>query len=68
MKRLLRGGRVVDLANGIDGVRDILIEGEWIARVAANLPVDGATVVEVFSGLVVCLGFIDMHVHLCEPG
>ena len=68
MKRLLKGGRVIDPANGIDGVRDILIDGERIARVAANLPADGATVVEVPNGLVVCPGFIDMHVHLREPG
>src|SRR5215510_3096998 len=68
MKRLLKGARVVDPANGIDGVRDILIEGERIARVASNLPADGATVVEVPDGLVICPGFIDMHVHLREPG
>jgi dihydroorotase len=68
MKRLLKGGRVVDPANGIDGARDILIDGERIARVAANLPADGATVVEIPDGLVVCPGFIDMHVHLREPG
>ena len=68
MKRLLKGGRVVDPANGIDGARDILIEGERIARVASNLPADGATVVEIPDGLVICPGFIDMHVHLREPG
>src|SRR5262245_4207866 len=68
MKTLLKGGRVIDPVNGIDGVRDILIEGERIARVASNLPADGATVVEVPDGLVVCPGFIDMHVHLREPG
>jgi dihydroorotase len=68
MKRLLKGGRVVDPANGIDGVRDILIEGERIARIGANLPVDDADVVEIPEGLVVCPGFIDMHVHLREPG
>ena len=68
MMRLLKGGRVVDPANGIDGARDILIDGERIARVAANLPSDGATVVEIPDGLVVCPGFIDMHVHLREPG
>ena len=33
MKRLLKGGRVVDPANGIDGVRDVLIDGDRIARV-----------------------------------
>ncbi|PYR68186.1 MAG: dihydroorotase [Acidobacteria bacterium] len=68
MKRLLKGGRVVDPANGIDGVRDILIDGERIARVDLNLPVDEATVVEIADGLVICPGFIDMHVHLREPG
>jgi dihydroorotase len=68
MKRLLKGGRVVDPVNGIDGVRDILIDGERIARVASNLPADGATVVEIPDGLVICPGFIDMHVHLREPG
>jgi dihydroorotase len=68
MKRLLKGGRVVDPANGIDGVRDVLIDGDRIARVGTDLPVDGATVVDIPAGLVICPGFIDMHVHLREPG
>jgi dihydroorotase len=68
MKKLLKGGRVIDPANGIDGVHDVLIDGDRIARVGRDLPVNGATVVEIPSGLVVCPGFIDMHVHLREPG
>ena len=68
MKRLLKGGRVVDPANGIDGTRDVLIDGDRIACVGIDLPVDGATVVEIPRGLVVCPGLIDMHVHLREPG
>jgi dihydroorotase len=68
MKRLLKGGRVIDPANGIDAVRDVLIDDDRIARVGADLPVDGATVVEIPDGLVICPGFIDMHVHLREPG
>jgi dihydroorotase len=68
MKKLLKGGRVVDPANGVDGVRDLLIDGERIARVGRDLPADGAEVVEIPSGLVVCPGLIDMHVHLREPG
>ena len=67
MRRLLRGGRVVDPMNGIDGVRDIAIEGDSIAAVGRDLPVDGATVVDLPPGLVVCPGLIDMHVHLREP-
>jgi dihydroorotase len=68
MKKLLKGGRVIDPANGIDGVHDVLIDGDRIARVGRDLPVNGATIVEVPSGFVVCPGFIDMHVHLREPG
>src|SRR5215471_7947157 len=68
-KRLLKGGRVVDPANGRDGAFDVLIDGDRIARVGRDLPVDaGTTVVEVPSGLVVCPGLVDMHVHLREPG
>ena len=40
MKRLLKGGRVVDPANGRDGVFDILIENDRIARVGRDLPPD----------------------------
>jgi dihydroorotase len=69
MKRLLRGGRVVDPANGRDGQFDVLIHGDRIARVGRGLPVDaGVTVTEITSGLVICPGLIDMHVHLREPG
>jgi dihydroorotase len=68
MKRLLKNGRVVDPANGRDGTFDILIDGERIARVDKDLPVDGAQVVEVPAGFVVTPGLFDMHVHLREPG
>ena len=68
MKKLLKGGRVVDPANGIDGAFDIRIADGVIARVGRDLPVEGATVVEIPAGLVVCPGLIDMHVHLREPG
>ena len=69
MKRLLKGGRLVDPANGRDGVFDVLIDGDRIAQIGRDLPADsGVTVVEVPSGLIVCPGLIDMHVHLREPG
>src|SRR5579864_2798210 len=67
--RLFKGGRVVDPANGRDGVFDLLIEDGRVARIGRNLPVQGGvTVVEIPKGLVLCPGFIDMHVHLREPG
>ena len=68
VKTLLKGGRVVDSANGRDGMFDVLIDGDRIAEVGANLTSDGAQVVMVPAGAVVCPGFIDMHVHLREPG
>jgi dihydroorotase len=69
MKRLLKGGRLVDPAGGRDGVFDVLIDGDRIARVGRDLAVEaGVTVVEIPEGMIVCPGLIDMHVHLREPG
>src|SRR6185436_18285242 len=67
--KLLKGGRVVDPANGRDGTFDVLIDQGRIARIGRDLPVEsGVTVVEIPSGLIVTPGLIDMHVHLREPG
>src|SRR5438093_4183622 len=69
MKRLLKGARVVDPANGRDGPFDVLIDGDRLARGGRDLTVDAdVTVIAVPSGLVICPGLIDMHVHLREPG
>ena len=68
MKKLLKGGRVIDPANGVDGALDVLIDGERIARVGRDLPAGGAEVIEVPRGMIVAPGLIDMHVHLREPG
>jgi dihydroorotase len=69
MKRLLRGGRLVDPVNGRDGAFDVLIDGDRIARVGRDLPVDAGTrVIDIPSGFIVCPGLFDMHVHLREPG
>jgi dihydroorotase len=69
MKRLLKGGRLVDPASGRDGMFDVLIDGARIARVGRDLPIDpDTTVVDIPAGFIVCPGLIDMHVHLREPG
>lgn len=71
MKRLLKGARVVDPVNGRDGAFDVLIDGGVIAKVGKDLPAslaDGGQVVSLPTSFVVCPGFIDMHVHLREPG
>ena len=68
-RTILKGGRVVDPINGVDGSADVLIDGGRVTRVGPDLGVEpGTVVVEVPRGCVVCPGFIDMHVHLREPG
>jgi dihydroorotase len=64
---LLRGGRVIDPASNLDDTRDVLIEDGRIAEVAPRIDAGDAEVAST-AGLVVCPGFIDMHVHLREPG
>jgi len=59
---------VIDPANGIDGQFDVLVDGDRIGRVGRDLSVDGATVVDLPKGMVLCPGLIDIHVHLREPG
>ncbi|MCE2542155.1 MAG: dihydroorotase [Acidobacteria bacterium] len=65
---LLKGGRVVDPARGVDGECDLLLRDGVVAETGRDLPVDGARVIQIPDGLVVCPGLIDMHVHLREPG
>ena len=68
MKMLLKGGRVIDPANGRDGEFDVLIADGAIARVDKNLPVENAEVFEIKRGWIVAPGLVDIHVHLREPG
>jgi len=60
---LIKGGRVIDPANGVDEVADVYIADGRIADSGgkAKSEIDA-------SGLIVCPGLIDMHVHLREPG
>jgi dihydroorotase len=69
LKRLLiRGGRVVDPANGVDEKLDVLLAGGKVAELAKNIaPADRDEVLDA-TGKVVVPGLIDMHVHLREPG
>ncbi len=67
MKILIAGGRVVDPAQGLDALRDVLIENGVVTRIGEHLADAGVRVVDA-RGAVVAPGFIDMHVHLREPG
>jgi dihydroorotase len=66
-KLIIRNGRVIDPANGLDKVADVLIEEDKIAAIGEKLQVSGAERFDA-SGLIVAPGFIDMHAHLREPG
>lgn len=67
MRLLIRGGRVIDPANGVDEISDILLEDGAIAKLGGRLSPDGAQVIEA-AGLVAAPGLVDLHVHLREPG
>ncbi len=67
MKILIKGGRVVDPASGRDAVGDVLVSDTTIEKVGDNLRTKADRVIDA-TGLVVAPGFIDMHVHLREPG
>ncbi len=64
---LLKNGHVVDPAQNLNGKADILLEGDKIVAVGPELTADGAQIVDL-TGRVVMPGFVDMHVHLREPG
>ena len=66
---LITGGRLVDPAAEIDGLRDLLFEDGRVAAVGepGSLRAEGAEKLDA-TGLVVAPGLIDMHVHLREPG
>src|SRR5438128_2166793 len=67
---LLAGGRVVDPANDIDVLADVLIMDGKIAALGKEAGTRAPAGAERFAvnGLVVCPGLIDLHVHLREPG
>src|SRR6204780_4261139 len=66
-KLVIRNGRVMDPASGLDAVRDVAIEDGRIAAIEQGLETVGAAEFDA-TGLIVVPGFIDMHVHFREPG
>jgi dihydroorotase len=67
VKLLLRNARLVDPSAALDGRRDLVVEDGRVVEIGERLSAAGATTLDL-DGLVVCPGFIDMHVHLREPG
>jgi dihydroorotase len=65
---LIRGGRVVDPASGLDGVADVLLLDGLVSRVGPRLEAPPGVETVDATGRVVTPGLIDIHVHLREPG
>ncbi len=66
-KLLLKNGRVIDPSRSLDATLDILIDGLRIVRIGDSVKAGEAETLDL-SGLIVAPGFVDMHVHLREPG
>src|SRR5258706_1340266 len=65
---LIRGGRVIDPAHDLDALQDLLVRDGRIAEIAKPGSLRGDFQRLDATGLVVAPGFIDLHVHLREPG
>jgi len=68
MSLLIKGGRVIDPSQNIDGVMDVLVEDGVIKEVGAGLTAPAGAEVLDATGKYVTPGLIDMHVHLRDPG
>ena len=67
MTLLLRGGRLIDPQNDVDGICDLLIRDGMVASVDADRRVSADRIINC-TGQVLMPGLIDLHVHLREPG
>ncbi len=67
MKILIKNGRVIDPANNINGIFDILVENNKISKVARGIDMSVDNLIDA-ADKIVMPGIVDMHVHLREPG
>lgn len=67
MSLILKNGRLFDPSRGLDRVGDAVIEGDRIQDLGPEIAAAGPGVLDC-AGLIVAPGFIDLHVHLREPG
>lgn len=65
---LLKGGRVVDPSQGIDGALDVLLAGGKVTAIGSAVEPPPDADIRNLEGRVVCPGLIDVHTHLREPG
>ncbi len=67
MKLLIKGGRVLNPADGTDETADVLIEDDKVVKIEKNCREKADRVIPA-KGCYVMPGFIDMHVHFRDPG
>lgn len=67
MKLLIKNGRLIDPANKKDGLFDLLVVKNKIAKIGPDLDDKVDHLIDA-KGLVVTPGFVDLHTHLREPG
>jgi dihydroorotase len=60
---ILKGGRLIDSASGLDGQRDVHVRDGVVEAIGADLKAEGATVIDV-KDCIVTPGLIDVHLHL----
>ena len=65
---IIKAGRVLDPASGIDRTADVAITDGRITAIEAELDASAADTVVDAAGMLVTPGLIDPHVHLREPG
>ncbi len=64
---LIKNGTIIDPSQSLEAKRDLLIRDGRVAEIAESISADNAEVFDA-TGLIVAPGFIDLHVHLREPG
>lgn len=67
MKILIKGGRVINPATGMDEIADVLVEDEKVTKIAKEIEDNAYRRIDA-EGCFVMPGFIDLHVHFRDPG